>query len=314
MSILSQCIVVVRSSYERTEIACYQSIISQGIDEQNIKFAHETPFFKSLERSFEIGIESKKDWLVCVDADVILKKDVIRRLLIKAAKFDSKIFEFQTYVLDYLFGGPRVGGIHLYRCDLLPKALEMLTECSEELRPEACIIRKMNSVGFSFKQTKILIGLHDYQQDYDDLYRKAYFHTIKHDYLKEYFKNFWVNESGDDTDFEVALLGLRDADAANNSLYFATTKSTSFDKFKQYNYSRKSKICKDEQWTQYTVKKINEWYPSELYSKKFPDMAGYLDFFDTDGLKNIIYLYPKKIRTPQLISVFIRSIIRLMKI
>ncbi len=51
--------------------------------------------------------------------------------------------------------------------------------------------------------------LHDYEQYYRDLFRKAFVHSNKHRGWASYYMSYWSRLSCEDADYQVALWGLR---------------------------------------------------------------------------------------------------------
>ena len=130
-------IVVVRSVGERTEELCVFSLIAAGFCESQIKIIREAPFKTALEKSLMLGIESSKKWLFCVDADVVILPDVLRKFFDEAERSIESVCELQAYVFDYFFGGPRQAGNHLYRISKLPVLINILRNQLDSPRPEA---------------------------------------------------------------------------------------------------------------------------------------------------------------------------------
>ncbi|MCG2590801.1 hypothetical protein [Rhodohalobacter sulfatireducens] len=65
----------------------------------------------------------------------------------------------------------------------------------------------MESKGYKTRVFEYVAGLHDFEQFYRDIYRKAYFHATKHsDHVAELMKE-WKRRSIDDTDYLVVIKG-----------------------------------------------------------------------------------------------------------
>src|SRR5690625_2539618 len=118
--------IVVRSVYERTEDLCKRLILEQGVKEENLFVIHETPFSTALKYSFEIGIREDLPWTFCIDADVLLRPNSINTMIGHAESQKENVSEIQGLVLDKFFGGPRPAGNHLYRTNVLSKALNKI--------------------------------------------------------------------------------------------------------------------------------------------------------------------------------------------
>lgn len=200
---------IVRSVGERTENACYK-LLAQQVPEENIVIINEVPFSAAVAKTFQVGIERGLPWTLCIDADVLLKDGAVNDLLTIASQANENVFAIQSSILCKFFGGSREAGNHLYRTSLLNKALDCIPK-TEVIRPESNTIKKMVSQGFSWLRKKELtIGLHDYEQYYVDIYRKAFVQAHKHDYLATtLFEPLWNKYKHQDPDYQVALWGLK---------------------------------------------------------------------------------------------------------
>lgn len=200
--------VVIRSVHERTESACYNLILEQGISSSDIFIIHETPFSSALQKAYSIGIEKGKKWTLCVDADVLLRSGIISQMLQLADKMPEHVFETQGMIWDYLFGGPKEGGIHLYRTSLLPKALHFTSEAGFQARPENYILLRMKAEGHPFQRLNLVVGLHDFDQFYKDIFRKCFIHAYKHTKYISLLLPYWKTMVEHSEDFKIARLGL----------------------------------------------------------------------------------------------------------
>lgn len=202
-------LIIIRSVGERTESVCKQLILEQGIDENQIVVLNEIPFTKALEKTFEIGIKSDKKWTFVFDADVLCCSNSINIMLSEIKKNAGNTFEIQGYVLDKFFGGIRTAGNHLYHTEYFKIALEEFFPLPEDvLRPESYLLNKMAEIGYSWIRVPILVGIHDFEQSYEDIYRKSFIHGRKSlDYTALLIDTWHTGIVGGDKDFEIALEG-----------------------------------------------------------------------------------------------------------
>ncbi len=196
--------VVIRGVAERTEELCKQ-LLSNQIHSENIFLIHETPFSKALKKTFEIGIREKRKWTLAVDADVLVRSNILNDFYERAEKSSSQTFVLHTQMLDKFFGGYRAGGLKLYRTSLLPQALPIVPEVAN--RPEGFVAKSMHKQGFYLDITDLICGLHDFEQYYADIFRKGFTHGIKHEELLSALLPYWQRMSKEDTDFRVLLGG-----------------------------------------------------------------------------------------------------------
>ena len=199
--------VIVRCAGERTAGLCRELLTGQIPDEQ-ITCIQETPFSRAVQRTFEIGLEAGRKWTLAIDADVLVHKSAVVDLLKIAEQLPDHVFEFEGQVFDRLFYGPRDGGPHVYRTSMLTKALTIA--CREETvhRPEFHVIKEMEAAGYPQVKHDIILGLHDFEQSYQDLYRKGFVHAQKHVAVLQYLEPMWRRLAEHEQDFVAAVHGM----------------------------------------------------------------------------------------------------------
>jgi hypothetical protein len=200
---------VLRSAGERSKELCYRLLCDQ-LPPENIIIIEEYPFTRALRKSFEIGIELRRSWTLCVDADMLLRQNGVKALLDLAREGDSLTCQVQGNLFDKLLGKPRRAGPRLYRTSLLPRALACIPADGAAQRPETNVRDEMALLGYRSIYKKITIGVHDFEQYYRDLYRKAFLHAHKHDPETHRLEPLWERLADQDIDYQVALHGLHD--------------------------------------------------------------------------------------------------------
>jgi len=200
--------VVIRSSGERTESLCYE-IVSKEVPQENIFIIHETPFSQAVRRNFEIGIEKALPWTIGLDADVLLKSEAISHLVKLAEAQVEIVFEIQGRVLDKLFCVPKPGGPHLFRTELITKAVHLIPSEGTTLRPESAVIDGMKDEGYPYVHKDVVLGIHDYEQYFKDIYRKAIVHINKFAKFDAFLETTWNQLLENDPDYQVAIWGLK---------------------------------------------------------------------------------------------------------
>ncbi len=63
----------------------------------------------------------------------------------------------------------------------------------------------MRQASFVDVQLPTIVGIHDYEQFYADIFRKCFLHFHKHDWLRDLFTQRWNSLSLEDDDYRVAL-------------------------------------------------------------------------------------------------------------
>lgn len=199
--------VIIRSVGERTSRLCGSLVFDQGVPASAIHTVSEVPFSSAMKKGFEVGIAQKRPWTCCIDADLLLRPGAISRLIDHAEAQPLHVCEVQGFVLDKFFGGIRMGGVHLYRTGLLPKMIESIPPEGESIRPESFALRLMAERGHPAVTVREVVGLHDFEQWYVDIYRKCFVQAHKHFKHAVFFVPFWRKMAEKDLDYRVALSG-----------------------------------------------------------------------------------------------------------
>lgn len=201
-------VVVIRSANERTGSLCKELAVRQ-VPAERVVVIRERPFSAALRRAFEVGLDFGLKWTICLDADVLLSKDALRKMVAAAESEQSSIFGATGFVLDKFYGSKNRGGPHMYRTALFRKALPMLVHASVSLRPETHVKLAMNERGHEWATVDDLLGIHDFEQFYCDIYRKMIVRARKSSQNAARLLERAVAQSTVDTDFLVGAWGLR---------------------------------------------------------------------------------------------------------
>lgn len=237
----AQVTMIVRSANERTVDLCYKLIAEQGCNE-NIFFTSETPFSAALKKSYEIGISEGRPWTFCVDADVLLRPNSIQLLLNFAKVQEQHIFEVQGLIYDKFYDGPRQAGNHLYRTSLLPKAVKLIPEEGVDIRPEKYVLQEMKKLGYPNEKINHVLGLHDFEQYYEDIYRKSFIHAHKHLNFAQRMVTVWKKKMEMDKDFKVALNAFSEGIRNTEEIFVDKNQSLYIEKFTELNIEEKKPI------------------------------------------------------------------------
>ena len=205
-SISPSYIVVIRTAGERTFEAC-KALILQQVPEDRLHVVDERPFEAALRRCYQIGIESDSEWMVTVDADVLLRERAIIGLLAEAAAMPRDHFQVEGMVFDKLTNRARWAGYRCYRTEHLAEAQTQVPADRTEIRPEFSTLERMAARGKPYLRSSQIYGVHDFEQYYVDVYRKAFVHAEKHQVWLFEMLEHWKREATRDQDFLVALRG-----------------------------------------------------------------------------------------------------------
>jgi hypothetical protein len=198
---------IVRECGERTADVCVRRI-HELLGETPHRISAR-PFSATLRQSLELGARLARPWTLCIDADVLVLPGLIE-FIEQVRDIPENIFEAQALVIDKLIPMRRPAGNHIYRTNLIDLALPLIPTANS-LRPESDMILAMQESGHPAWQARTIIGVHDFEQNYEDIYKKAFLHGHKHDYLMSRIRPIWEALRRNDSDFAMALLALEDA-------------------------------------------------------------------------------------------------------
>jgi len=216
MSPAANAIVVIRAAGERTGEACRQLALRQVATEDLFVVA-ERPFEAALRRCYAIGAQCGKKWMVTLDADVLLAADALPKLLAGAEELPEHYCQLSGRIHDRITGLYRQAGHRVYRTSMLAEAARLVPPDGEQIRPEFHVITRLAERGLASRSIGEVVGLHDYEQSYADLYRKAYVHARKHQaLLPELIRR--CHDNLPDPDDLVILRGLWDGMASQEAV------------------------------------------------------------------------------------------------
>jgi len=205
----SDIVLVVRSSDERTvEFSTKQ--LSNQFPKGNIQLVREQPFEVALRKCYEIGHQSRAKWLITLDADIFVLPGALQKLVAIAEEMPDYYFQTQGRIFDKIFGNYRPAGSRVYRVSLLGSAIKNMPEVGSEIRPETATLKRMSALGHPSRLVGLVTGIHDYEQFYCDLYRKAFVHGQKHSYLAGDLLKRCLKNTKKDSDFIVIWKGFCD--------------------------------------------------------------------------------------------------------
>ena len=167
-------VTVIRTNGERTAAVC-ERLVREQADEVHVIAIK--PFTAAVIRCFEIGLESGADWLMTVDADVLVRPGAVRELWAYMHRMRPAVCHYQGTILDKLSMSERVAGPRMWRVSALEQLLPLVEDA---IRVESNVLQRAKKLGWrSELLSEFNAGVHDYEQYYRDLYRKAKVHSIK---------------------------------------------------------------------------------------------------------------------------------------
>lgn len=198
--------IVVRSVGERTTAAC-REILAAQFPPAGTVVVQESPFSVAVRRTFEAGLDLGSEWTVAVDADVLLRPGAVTSLIELARSAPPEVFEVQVELLDKGFAVSRTCGFKAFRTRLLGQALDFVDDGAGLPRPETHVAHRMRDLGRPFVKHPVTLGLHDFEQDYRDLFRKGALHARKHENRMSYARRMWDRLGREDPDYRALSIG-----------------------------------------------------------------------------------------------------------
>ena len=266
--------VVIRSVGERTEAVCRQLILEQGVAEDAVFVIREAPFSQAMRVGFQIGLAQGRPWTFCVDADLLLRPGSIQRIVELAEQQPENVCEIQGYILDKFFGGPRIGGIHLYRTALLDRVIAAIPAEGVNIRPEYHTLQSMKAAGFPWMLVPALVGLHDFEQQYADIFRKCFVQAHKHAHFTDLFLNIWRSGAPDDPDYRVALAGFARGVEHYEEVRIDARSALFRSSVDALGLAGKPAMEPGDWSLDRVEATINNWTDPEVYRAKFPTRMG----------------------------------------
>jgi hypothetical protein len=195
----------------------------------------ERPMHMAIARTFEIGIERNKEWTIEIDADLLLRPQGIIQLIERAKSLPSHSYFHYGMVFDKLTNGFRSAGHKVLRTAHLRTALMFLPQAKKEIRPDTFIRKSMAKKGYDYYRDLALVGIHDFEQSYFDLYRKGYLQGVKNRTKIDRFISQWPKNWQSDLDYKVIKGGMEDGLLDQNQLVLDP--SFFLDKFESWKQS-----------------------------------------------------------------------------
>lgn len=190
--------IIVRTCGERTTEKCIE--LCQKIGQTHIVNAR--PFGESIRKSYGVAIQSGHDLVAVIDADVMLYNGALVEGMQELKKqWHENIFCYDGQTHDKVLMKDRRAGVHIYNTKLLKYAFKFIDDF--QLKPETYVRKNMKALGYPTFIGKTIFGLHDYEQYYRDLWRKAVCQTQKLPGQTRSKAAEWLRLSKNDIDYKV---------------------------------------------------------------------------------------------------------------
>ena len=199
--------VCIRSVGERTFRRLIDDVGIEFGSRANVHFVEGLSLPDAIDRCFQVALDYKSDWLVTLDADIVLKSNFHETVIDITKSMDVGQIEAHALTVDRLFFEFRSAGNRIYRGEKLDYLRALLKSTRDLVRPEGAMLRKAQGEGYKIKASKKVIGLHDFFQGSADLFRKGYLCSRKHLDNVDHLLPLWNEMAKDNLDYRVLLMG-----------------------------------------------------------------------------------------------------------
>lgn len=199
--------ICIRSSGEFTTERLFKDIVHQIGTNKKVHLIKNLKFHQAVDRCFEFAIEDKSEWLITLDADLVIKPDFISTFSNIANSMKLKEIEAHAMTIDRLFMNYRSAGNRLYRVSSLTLLKKLLKKTKNNIRPEGTMLREATKLGYKIKSIENVVALHDFFQFSRDLFRKGYLCSFKHISHSSELISTWRELGKRSKDFQILLRG-----------------------------------------------------------------------------------------------------------
>lgn len=210
---------VIRTIGERTEEVCIEIVSRQKGEHEKVSILNEDTHVDAIEKTFMLGLRSDADWLVAIDADMLLLPNGISVIRDEIESCARNVFIAYPAVYDKLYSIRR-WGVSVYRTSMLEELYNAFNELRNKrhLKIEGGAIKAVAKGENKIFYSRKVVALHDFDQYYRDLYRKVYLNTIRNPGYDKKAKKNWAKISRQDADYLVMLHAMQDAQTERRKL------------------------------------------------------------------------------------------------
>ncbi|SHI37685.1 hypothetical protein SAMN04488096_101345 [Mesonia phycicola] len=224
--------VIIRASGENTLKALIKIIKKQLLPEDVlVVLEKEVCFEDKLKLGFQKAIELNKDFTVFIDADILLRKNALRKVRENLHRLEVKDFGFGFLLFDRFYEEPKFRGFHVYRTEILKKAINFVPNEGEQLRPETFVKNQLKKEGYTWQNhlTRYVAGIHDFYQSPKDIFYKYLVRGKRsQNDIDGLIRKF---EKSNVDDFAIALEGIQASkkmDSISNNKYLYNNSENNF--------------------------------------------------------------------------------------
>ncbi|MFW2437771.1 MAG: hypothetical protein ACN4GR_00195 [Arenicellales bacterium] len=211
---------VIRTVGERTEEVCIELVNRQKDEHETLHVVREKTHANAVESTIGLGLESKADWLVAIDADMLLIPGSMSTIRNEIQLCSNDTAILHPAVVDKLYRMRR-WGLTVYRKSILEELNNEFQEIKKKqnIKIESAAIKQFTKnnqrqIYFSRK----VAAIHDFYQYYRDLYRKAYLNASRNQGFNKNVRKYWTRLAKTDPDYLVMFKAMEDATAESRNL------------------------------------------------------------------------------------------------
>lgn len=199
--------ICIRSSGEFTANRLLKDITFQMGSDRKVYLIKDLMLYEAIEKSFEFALKDESEWLITLDADLVIFPNFLTILKKVANSMKPKEIEAHAMTIDRLFLGYRSAGNRLYRVSSIPVLQKLLKKTKNNIRPEGTMLRLAEEQGYKLKPIKDVVALHDFFQFSKDLIRKGYLCSFKHIEYSSKILSTWRKMENNCFDYSILLKG-----------------------------------------------------------------------------------------------------------
>jgi hypothetical protein len=142
------------------------------------------------------------------------------------------------------------------------------------VRPEFQTLQAMAAIGYPYKTVPFLVGIHDFEQYYRDIFRKCFIHAHKHLEMAELLLSVWWEKANCDMDYEVALHGFASGVEHYGEISIDSRLEIYPTLLSAYQVQEKNELASGSYSLAAIEELINNWVEPDLYRELYPTKFG----------------------------------------
>lgn len=203
--------VIIRASGEATLPALQQRLQKQLKPGDHLEVLDNMSSFEvKLRQGFLLAKKFNTAYTLFIDADVLVKSNVLNKIRRLSTGLQKHHLGFGLQVWDRFYHQPKYRGMHIYQNHLIDKALALIPDEGEQIRPESYIKNTLRPKGIIWYKgfTNYIAGIHDFGQHPSDIYYKFLIRSVRAEKDELLRLKYLFNQKKKEKDFVIALQAL----------------------------------------------------------------------------------------------------------